>query len=164
MEIYVILLLLILIVVSKGTEDDNSGSLLGDNNINININRSLITNNVPGNLPRLFLLGPQKSGSSSLFEYLIMHPQLCGGIHKEDYYFSNDALFEKGRQENNVYYKKLFINLKCNNKPQTMFMDATPQFHLMYKVLPRFPQIYTKQEMQVKYNYLSLSSSLPLTL
>ena len=146
----------LLLLFSKGLEDDSSG-LLGNNN---SINRSLIinNNNNNGNLPQLFLLGPQKSGSSSLYEYLIKHPQLCSGINKEENYISNDDLYKKGRDG----YKKMFVDVKCHNKPQTtMYMDASPQFHLMYKVLPRFSQIFTIQEMQVKLS--STFSSLILS-
>jgi hypothetical protein len=136
MELFVLLLLLLsIIIVTEGIEDDHSG-LLGNNNSN---NGSLIINNNNGNLPQLFLLGPQKSGSSSLYEYLIKHPQLCGGINKEENYISNDDLYKKGREG----YKKMFVSVKCHNKPQTMYIDASPQFHFMYKVLPRFSQIFT---------------------
>ena len=152
-----IILCLLFIIVSKGIEDDfnrlnnnnnnnnNKENRLNNNN---NINRRLINNDNDnqGNLPKLFVLGPQKSGSSSLFEYLTKHPQLCGGIHKEEYYISDDVLFSKGHREG---YKKMFRDTKCDNKPQTMYIDATPQFNLMYKVIPRFPQIFTPQEMQV---------------
>jgi hypothetical protein len=163
MELFVLLLLLLsIIIVTEGIEDDYSG-LLGNNNSisgllgnNNSINRSLIINN-NGNLPQLFLLGPQKSGSSSLYEYLIKHPQLCGGINKEENYISNDDLYKKGREG----YKKMFVDVKCHNKPQTMYIDASPQFHFMYKVLPRFSQIFTIQEMQVKLSstFSSLISS-----
>lgn len=138
MELFVLLqLLLSIIIVSKGIEDDYNNNA---------INRSLIiNNNGSGNLPQLFLLGPQKSGSSSLYEYLIKHPQLCSGINKEENYISNDDLYKKGRDG----YKKMFVDVKCHNKLQTMYVDASPQFHFMYKVLPRFSQIFTIQEMQV---------------
>lgn len=130
----VLLLLLLFIIVSQGIENDHS-------------DRSLIINsNNQGNLPKVFLLGPQKSGSSSLFEFLVKHPQLCGGLHKEENYISNDVLFSKGHREG---YKAMFKHSKCHDKSQTMYIDASPQFSLMQKVLPRFPQIFTKQEMQV---------------
>ena len=56
MELFVLLLLLLsIIIVSKEIEDNYSG-ILGNNN---DINRSLIiNNNGNGNLPQLFLLGP----------------------------------------------------------------------------------------------------------
>jgi len=146
-----LLLLLLIIIVSKGIEYDSSGQLGNSNDLN----RSLIINNNNGNIPQLFLLGPQKSGSTSLYEYLIKHPQLCSGIHKEENYLSNDDLYKRGREG----YKKMFVDVKCRNKPQTMYMDASPQFHQMYKVLPRFSQIFTKAEMQVKLSS-AFSSSL----
>ena len=41
-----------------------------------------------GNLPLIFILGAQKGGSSSLFEFMREHPQLCGARKKEPQFFS----------------------------------------------------------------------------
>jgi len=41
-----------------------------------------------GNLPTIFILGAQKGGSSSLFEFMREHPQLCGARKKEPQFFS----------------------------------------------------------------------------
>eukprot|EP00286_Rhodomonas_abbreviata_P014137 CAMPEP_0181317656 /NCGR_PEP_ID=MMETSP1101-20121128/16589_1 /TAXON_ID=46948 /ORGANISM="Rhodomonas abbreviata, Strain Caron Lab Isolate" /LENGTH=246 /DNA_ID=CAMNT_0023425073 /DNA_START=1337 /DNA_END=2074 /DNA_ORIENTATION=+ len=35
--------------------------------------------------PRVFLLGVQKAGTSSLSTVLLQHPQICGGIHSQRY-------------------------------------------------------------------------------
>lgn len=40
-----------------------------------------------GNLPSVFILGCQKGGSSSLFEFMKLHPQLCGSRKKEPQFF-----------------------------------------------------------------------------
>lgn len=45
-------------------------------NYNTNFNPKYI-------LPKIFLLGPMKSGSSSLFKNIIKHPNVCSGIRKE---------------------------------------------------------------------------------
>jgi len=42
-----------------------------------------------GNLPSIFILGAQKGGSSSLFEFLLEHPTLCKGDHKEPHFFDD---------------------------------------------------------------------------
>ena len=41
-----------------------------------------------GNVPTIFILGAQKGGSSSLFEFMREHPQLCGARKKEPQFFS----------------------------------------------------------------------------
>ena len=37
--------------------------------------------------PRLYILGTQKGGSSSLYELMLAHPLFCGGDHKEPMFF-----------------------------------------------------------------------------
>lgn len=97
-----------------------------------------------GNLPKVFLLGPMKSGSSSLWQFMIKHPQICPGVRKEINYIQDDNLIKGGRAQ----YKMLFRDGRCNHKPNTMYVDASPQFHLMDKVLPRFQTIFTENELK----------------
>ena len=46
-----------------------------------------------GKLPLIYILGAQKGGSSSLDEFLIKHPQLCGvgriGVGKGNVFTNN---------------------------------------------------------------------------
>lgn len=44
-----------------------------------------------------FIVGAQKAGTTSLYEWLIQHPEVCGEIYLKDFpFFRDDYLFEKG--------------------------------------------------------------------
>ncbi len=44
----------------------------------------------------LMIIGAQKSGTTSLKNYLMEHPEVCGHIHKEFVYFEDDEEFNMG--------------------------------------------------------------------
>lgn len=44
-------------------------------------------------------------------------------------------------------YANLFHDIKCKINQKNSFVDASPQFHLLFRVLPLFSKIYTKYEM-----------------
>lgn len=103
------------------------------------LNRTIV-----GNLPTLFLLGPMKSGSSSLHHFLVLHSHICSGSVKESHFFSQE--FYKGKD----HYMRLFTNPKCSdwrnsNKYHT---DGSPMFHLMKQIGPKFKQIYNNELMK----------------
>lgn len=91
----------------------------------------------------VFLLGPMKSGSSSLWKFMIKHPQVCPGVRKEINYIQDSELIKGGREG----YKRLFTDSRCIHKSGSIFLDASPQFHLMYRVLAKFRNIFTEAEM-----------------
>lgn len=95
-----------------------------------------------GNLPKLFLLGPMKSGSSSLFEFIIHHQKICPGVTKEINYVQDDHKIHGGRQG----YRSQFVDKRCFDKNGTYFVDGSPQFHLMEKVIPRLLKLYKPEE------------------
>lgn len=102
-------------------------------------------------LPKLFLLGTMKSGSSSLFEFLVRHPKICAGIRKEINFFQDDTFFSHTIQPNvnkqvRAQFAEFFPDVQCVKKGG-MFTDGTPQYHLMAKILPRFREVYTPEEM-----------------
>jgi Sulfotransferase domain len=86
--------------------------------------------------PDFLLLGAQKSATTSLFYYLIKHPQLLGPASKEIHYF--DLYLEKG------------IDWYCNQFPTKITSDqlvfeATPE-NLLFSYVPEminhsFPDI-----------------------
>ena len=106
-----------------------------------------VNNLTTRNAPSLFNLAWQKElmldGRAKSLEAQALLP-----LHSIDEMDANIPDLLK-RLNANPGYKKMFTDTKCDNKPQTMYIDATPQFNLMYKVIPRFPQIFTPQEMQV---------------
>ena len=48
----------------------------------------------PRAMPDFIVIGAQKSGTSSMFKYLLQHPQILAPIYKELYYF--DRHYERG--------------------------------------------------------------------
>ena len=85
--VFVLLLLLFIVVnsdIEKRKRIRHENPNRDHHNLQPGINFGLET----GNLPNIFILGCQKGGSSSLFEFMKLHPQLCGSRKKEPQYFS----------------------------------------------------------------------------
>jgi len=101
-----------------------------------------------GNLPLIFVLGVQKGGSSSLFEFLIQHPLLCHGVMKEPHFFDHEPYNKKTRQD----YMKLFptnttsynIHRTCSSKAR--FIDGTTVMYKLDVASDRMAQFYTNEE------------------
>lgn len=70
------------------------------------------------NQPNLFLIGFQKCGSSSLFDFLIQHPEIQGTSKKETFAITDES-YEHFNHENSVlsdsfnWSKYLDFNQKC---------------------------------------------------
>ena len=100
-----------------------------------------------GTLPTVFIVGAQKGGSSSLYELMQQHPQLCRSFHKENHYFDHPDNYLYGVD----YYKSLFADTKCDNVTGSHFMDGTPILH--------YPSVW--QRIYDTYNHsISLRDSL----
>lgn len=78
-----------------------------------------------GTLPTIFIVGAQKGGSSSLFELMIEHPQLCPGLHKENHFFDHQANYDTGTN----FFREIFSNPKCDHVHGSHFVDGTPILH-----------------------------------
>ena len=99
-----------------------------------------------GTLPTVFIIGVQKGGSSSLYQLMVQHPQLCGGAHKENHFFDHPDNYEKGTP----YFKAMFFDEKCDGKAGTHFLEGTPILHYpsvwqrIYDTYSEIPQIRDK--------------------
>jgi len=159
--IYILLLILLIVLVSSVDtntnryDDDNDG----DNNNNqhrkiaTSIQHSSVTNNfhskghpfvqVQGttvkHVPSIFVLGVQKGGSSSLYEFLIQHPMLCGGMIKDPHFFDHN--YKKGRS----HYESYYTDTKCE-KHSSMYVDGSSMMHNMDLISPRMSEFYTPEE------------------
>ncbi len=73
-------------------------------------------------LPNLIIAGVNKGGTTSLFSYLSMHPQICPAIKKETCYFLPLRYGEKlpPLEEYSQYFRQ------CNN--QKYVMESTPGY------------------------------------
>ncbi|MBL4774792.1 MAG: sulfotransferase [Mariprofundus sp.] len=56
------------------------------------------------NLPNFMLIGAAKSGTTSLHHYLSQHPQIFLPSEKELQFFTDDKLFEKGKEFYSSYF------------------------------------------------------------
>lgn len=78
-------------------------------------------------LPNVIIIGAQKSGTSSLFSYLVQHPQIRGSSRKEVHFFDGGSLpgvdnFKKGSK----WYRSHFpLNLEPRETPT---IEATPSY------------------------------------
>jgi hypothetical protein len=126
----------LLIIFLNNIIDINS---IENNGIKYKINTNYV-------LPKIFLLGPMKSGSTSLFLHFLLHNEVCQGIEKEINFLQKrtvDSIDENTRMQ----YSKKFRVQKCKLNTTMRFVDASPQFHLMSQILPMFPKLYTKKEL-----------------
>lgn len=84
-------------------------------------------------LPKFFLIGTQKAGTSSLCNYLIRHPQIVRGKKKEIQFFN--LKYNRGKR----YYKRQFpISSKY-------YLDATPAYIYGEQVPSRIAAMLGKQ-------------------
>jgi hypothetical protein len=97
------------------------------NNIKAHSNMSDVKDKLRegGRLPTIYIIGAQKGGSSSLYELMVKHPQLCGGDRKENHYFDHPLNYEMGT----AYFKSMYFDEKCNKVKGTHFVDGTPILH-----------------------------------
>lgn len=78
-----------------------------------------------GTLPTVFIIGSQKGGSSSLYELMVEHPQICRGIRKEVHFFDHLENYAQGTG----FYRQLYQDPKCDNVVGAHFVDGTPILH-----------------------------------
>ena len=83
-----------------------------------------------GRLPNLFVVGAQKAGTTSLFDWLIQHPDICGvQANKETPFFANDELYEQGIDS----YARLFPKVV----QQPYLMAGSVHYLFFPEALPR---------------------------
>lgn len=83
-----------------------------------------------GPKPSIFLLGVQKGGSDSLFEFLNLHPDICspflnGHMKKEPHFFGSQ--FDVTKADD---YLSLMNDPKCKNNKKALYMDASTVFQV----------------------------------
>ncbi len=101
-------------------------------------------------LPNLIVGGPGRTGTTSLFLYLLHHPEICGSAKKETDYFL-DTVFHKPLSSIDSY-AQFFAN--CKDRDYKYIMEATPAYFLggrnianiIKKVLGNFMVIFTLRE------------------
>ncbi|KGD61205.1 sulfotransferase [Alcanivorax jadensis T9] len=121
-----------------------------------------------GGRPDFIIVGAQKSGTSSLFNYLNKSPEMIGSTIKELHYFDREDNFKKG----DVWYESHFLRMPGKKglffeaSPSYLARECVPQRIASYKsdikiiVLLREPisRAYSAWNM---YRYLSEEGKIP---
>ena len=91
-------------------------------------------------LPNTVIIGAQKSGTSSLFSYLVQHPEIQGSFRKEVHYFDGGLVpnvdnFKKGQS----WYRAHFP--LRGKKAETPIIEATPSYLFVPSVPDRISSL-----------------------
>lgn len=84
-------------------------------------------------LPDFIVCGAQRSGTTSLYEYMAQHPGICMSEPKEVHFFCWEKRYRKGRK----WYEKHFIHCEKNKQ----IGEATPYYMYPEKVPKRINEI-----------------------
>ncbi|UOQ45394.1 sulfotransferase domain-containing protein [Halobacillus salinarum] len=79
-------------------------------------------------LPNFLIVGVQKGGTTSLYNYLVQHPQVMSSNRKEVHYFDNN--FSKGES----WYKAHFPT--CDKSGNVITGDASP-YYFYHPLVPQ---------------------------
>ena len=94
--------------------------------------------------PSFMILGAQKAGTTSLYEYMVQHPWVIRARRRETHCLDwrwNDALKKKESQLE--YCRKFFFAEELKNYPSCMTGDSTPSYLLdSRRVIPRVKQLF----------------------
>ena len=81
-------------------------------------------------LPSFLILGAQRSGTTSLYRYLVSHPRVLSALREEIHYF--DFQYDKGRRWYLAHFPAASTGLKCG-RPLTG--EASPDY-LVHPLAP----------------------------
>ena len=76
--------------------------------------------------PNVFLIGVQKSATTSLYDWISQHPDVCGPISTKDTpFFIDDKLYNKGFSFLESIYSKYYENQKViiNGSAHTIYFE-----------------------------------------
>lgn len=77
-------------------------------------------------LPDVVILGAQKSGTSSLHQYLLQHPDVIAPLRKEVHYF--DLAFDRGEAWYRAHFGRVGeAGLNLDSSPYYLFHPAVPR-------------------------------------
>lgn len=111
---------------------------LGETGHNINISGTEI--NSPARMPDFIIIGAMKSGTTSLFKYLIRHPRIFDSDWKEPQYFSRDSKFNLGEK----WYSDHFIDARDDQligEASTCYSRWPHYPHAAERIAKRLPNI-----------------------
>jgi len=95
-------------------------------------------------LPHFFIAGTQKGGTTSLYSYLIQHPNVSRALLKEIHYFENPENRKRGKK----WYLNHFPNERSLKRNNSITGEGTPfmySYHvpqLVYELAPKAKIIF----------------------
>lgn len=92
-------------------------------------------------LPSFFIIGTQRGGTSSLFQYLARHPDVARSVRKEIEYFSTD--FAKGWMWYRAHFPlavRAWVHRLGKGRRELVTFEATPDYLLMPQVAGRIAE------------------------
>jgi len=107
-----------------------------------------------GALPNMIVIGAAKCGTTSLHQYLDLHPAISMAREKELHYFSREAVWERGR----VWYESQFDpNAPVRGEASVTYtaypwVDGVPA--RMHEVVPRARLLYIEALVELEGNDL----------
>lgn len=91
--------------------------------------------------PEIFIPGIKKGGTTSLYNYLVLHPQIKNNIQKETHYF--DHFYEKGIN----WYSGNFPLKSFFNSKKYYVVDATPTYIFDLNTIKRIKKFNPKAKL-----------------
>ena len=79
-------------------------------------------------MPEFIIIGVQKSGTTSLFNYLIQHPQILPPERKEIHFFDGEFQAGKNNFEKGIAWYQSFFSRKTSLKNNKKTFEATPVY------------------------------------
>ncbi|MCJ8294463.1 MAG: sulfotransferase domain-containing protein [Colwellia sp.] len=79
-------------------------------------------------LPNCLIIGAQKAGTSSLYHYLVQHPQAHKSLKKEIHYFDGGLQETKDTFLQGENWYRYHFPLKSDMKKNDISIDATPMY------------------------------------
>jgi hypothetical protein len=94
--------------------------------------------------PDFFMIGAGKSGTTSLHDLLVTHPEICSTGHKEHHYFSSAVKWNAGSKQ----YLKDFNKTDCGEGGYTI--DSTPRYYRVPQAVTHLQRSYSEEDLKKK--------------
>lgn len=99
-------------------------------------------------LPNLIIIGAPKAGTSSLFQWLADHPEVCGSKEKETYYFVDPGthMYRKARNFSAGGLKGYEAEFPQADPGARIVVEATPGYMYYETALRELPHLPTRPD------------------
>ena len=88
-------------------------------------------------LPTALIVGAQKSGTSSLFSYLIQHPDVFGSFTKEVHYFDGGLVQERDNYAKGDGWYRAHFPFRFRVPQQSAIIEASPSYLFLQETVRR---------------------------